>query len=93
MLRFISQTFPHKNLFELISRQKQKGMKVTASVNAYNMALDDTALMEFDSNYKLNPPLRTKVDIEHYEKELQMEPLIALLRSPSAGYRIKKSGV
>jgi dihydroorotase len=49
---------------ELIKQAKTKGLRVTSSVNAYNIALDDTALMDFDSNYKLNPPLRTKVDIE-----------------------------
>ncbi len=53
---------------ELIRLAKAKGLKVTASVTAYNIALDDTALMGFDSNYKLNPPLRTKPDIEALRK-------------------------
>jgi dihydroorotase len=53
---------------ELIRRAKAKGLKVTASVNAYSIALDDTCLIDFDSNYKLNPPLRTKVDIEALRK-------------------------
>jgi dihydroorotase len=54
----------------LIKQAKASGLKVTASVNAYNIALDDTALMDFDSNYKLNPPLRTKPDIEALRKGL-----------------------
>jgi dihydroorotase len=49
---------------ELIKQAKAKGLKITASVNAYNLVLDDTLLMGFDSNYKLNPPLRTPKDIE-----------------------------
>ena len=53
---------------ELIKQAKAKGLKVTASVNAYNIALDDSALSGFDSNYKLNPPLRTKKDIEALKK-------------------------
>lgn len=53
---------------DLIKQAKAKGMKVTASVNAYNIALDDSRLMGFDSNYKLNPPLRTKTDIESLKK-------------------------
>lgn len=48
----------------LIKEAKSKGIKVTCSVNAYNLAMDDSALMDFNSNYKLNPPLRTKKDIE-----------------------------
>lgn len=47
----------------LIKQAKSNGLKVTASVNAYNIALEDSVLMDFDSNYKLNPPLRTKSDI------------------------------
>ncbi len=47
----------------LIKQAKANGLKVTASINAYNIALDDSVLMDFDSNYKLNPPLRTKSDI------------------------------
>jgi dihydroorotase len=48
----------------LIKEAKAKGLKITASVNAYNLALTDSVLTSFDSNYKLNPPLRTKEDIE-----------------------------
>jgi dihydroorotase len=49
---------------EIVKQAKEKGIRVTASVNAYNFALDDSSLLDFDSNYKLNPPLRTKADIE-----------------------------
>ncbi len=49
---------------ELIREAKAKGIKVTASVNVINLILDDTALNSFDSNYKVNPPLRTRMDIE-----------------------------
>ncbi|MCW3070160.1 MAG: dihydroorotase, multifunctional complex type [Bacteroidetes bacterium] len=55
---------------ELIRGAKAKGLKITASANAYNLALDDTLLSGFDSNYKLNPPLRTKNDIEALRKGL-----------------------
>ncbi|MGZ6540231.1 MAG: dihydroorotase, partial [Bacteroidia bacterium] len=55
---------------ELIRQAKSKGLKITASVNAYNIALDDSLLAGFDSNYKLNPPLRTKTDIEALRKGL-----------------------
>lgn len=53
-----------------IKQAKASGMKITASINAYNIALDDAALMGFDSNFKLNPPLRTKTDIEALKKGL-----------------------
>lgn len=55
---------------ELIKQAKNNGLKVTASVNAYNLVLDETALTGFDSNYKLNPPLRTQADIDTLHKGL-----------------------
>lgn len=54
----------------LIKQAKADGLKISASINAYNIALDDSVLMGFDSNYKLNPPLRTKTDIEALRKGL-----------------------
>lgn len=57
-----------KKSVELIRNAKEKGLKITASVNAYSIALDDTNLKSFDSNYKLNPPLRTREDIEALKK-------------------------
>ena len=56
---------------ELIRIAKSQKLPVTASVTAYNLALDDTILKGFDSNYKLDPPLRTKTDIESLHKGLQ----------------------
>ncbi len=53
---------------ELIKQAKAKKLKVSASVNAYNLVLDDTALIGFDSHYKVNPPLRTKQDTEALRK-------------------------
>lgn len=52
-----------KRSVELIKGAKKKGLNVTASVNAYNLLLDDTAVGDYDTNYKLNPHLRTKADI------------------------------
>jgi len=54
----------------LIKQAKANGLKITSSINAYNIALDDTALLGFDSNYKLNPPLRIKSDMEALRKGL-----------------------
>jgi dihydroorotase len=53
---------------ELIRQAKARGTRVTASVNAYNLALDDSALVGFDSNFKLDPPLRGRTDIDALKK-------------------------
>ena len=57
-----------KKSVELIRQAKAKGLKVTASANIYSIALDESLLTGFDSNYKLNPPLRTKEDVEAIKK-------------------------
>ena len=49
---------------DLIRNAKAKGMKVTCDVAAHNILLDDSFLEEFDANYKVKPPLRTKDDIK-----------------------------
>lgn len=53
---------------EMIKKAKTSGLKVTASINAYNIALEDSVLMGFESNFKTNPPLRTKSDMEALQK-------------------------
>ncbi|MGC1515190.1 MAG: dihydroorotase, partial [Maribacter sp.] len=45
---------------KLIADAKKKGLDVSCSVAVYNLFLTDTILEEFDTNYKLMPPLRTK---------------------------------
>ncbi len=62
----------------LIKQAKAKGLKVTASVNAYNIAIDEKVLKGFDSNYKLSPPLRTKKDIKALLKGIEDKTIDAI---------------
>ena len=48
---------------ELIRRAKEKGVRVTAATCPQYCFLTDKCLHSFDSNYKLNPPLRTEADV------------------------------
>ena len=49
---------------EQIRRAKQRGIHVTAEVTPHHLTLTDECLQSFDSNYKVNPPLRTADHIE-----------------------------
>jgi dihydroorotase len=49
---------------DLIRQAKAEGMKITCDVAVPNLVFDDSALTSFDTNYKTNPPLRTKKDQE-----------------------------
>ncbi|MCL4130300.1 UNVERIFIED_CONTAM: hypothetical protein GTU68_024662 [Idotea baltica] len=53
---------------DLIRDAKKKGLQVTCSVAVYNLVLTDNELHSFDSNFKTNPPLRTKEDIKALQK-------------------------
>lgn len=55
---------------DLVRKAKARKLNITASVNAYNLTLDDSLLKGFETNYKVNPPLRTKADIEALKKGL-----------------------
>ncbi|HEY2582549.1 MAG TPA: dihydroorotase [Mucilaginibacter sp.] len=49
---------------ELIREAKRKGLDVTCDVAAYHLVLTDEALINFDSLYKVKPPLRTQDDVD-----------------------------
>ena len=56
---------------ELIKAAKKKGIPVTCDVAAHHLVLTDEALADFDSNYKVKPPLRTSVDVKALIKGLK----------------------
>lgn len=56
---------------ELIKQAKKKGLNVTCDVAAHHLVLTEDALIDFDSNYKVKPPLRTKTDVKALLKGLQ----------------------
>jgi dihydroorotase len=49
---------------DLIRQAKQKGLKVTCDVAAHHLVLTHDALLGFDSQYKVKPPLRTPDDVD-----------------------------
>jgi dihydroorotase len=49
---------------ELIRRAKEKGIKVTAEATPHHLTLTEERVIGYDTNAKVNPPLRTEKDIE-----------------------------
>ncbi len=47
---------------KLIAQAKKKGLDVTCSVAAHNLFLNDDEILNFNSNCKVLPPLRTRKD-------------------------------
>jgi dihydroorotase len=49
---------------EMIRRAKAEGLHVTAEATPHHLSLTDSELVSYDTNLKVNPPLRTKADVE-----------------------------
>ena len=54
----------------LIRTAKKKGLNITCDIPAYQALLDDSLLHDFNTYYKVNPPLREKEDNEALIKGL-----------------------
>ena len=48
----------------LIREARARGVKISGEVCAHHIALTDATLAAFDSNFKMNPPLRSPEDID-----------------------------
>jgi dihydroorotase len=53
---------------ELIKKAKGDGVKISCSVTPYHLFFSDEDLTGYDTNLKLNPPLRTTADREALQK-------------------------
>ncbi len=55
-------TISTKKSVELIKNAKSKGLKITCSVAIHNLIFNETKLKDFDTRFKVLPPLRSEED-------------------------------
>jgi dihydroorotase len=48
----------------LLREARSRGVKVSGEVCPHHIALTDEAIQNFDTNYKMNPPLRSQADVD-----------------------------
>lgn len=48
----------------IIREAKQRGVRISGEATPHHLTLTDAAAQDFDTNFKMNPPLRTARDIE-----------------------------
>jgi dihydroorotase len=53
-----------KNAVQFVRDAKSKGINITAEVTPHHFTLIDEAVKTYDTNYKMNPPLRTQEDVD-----------------------------
>ncbi|MBI3586382.1 MAG: dihydroorotase [Ignavibacteriales bacterium] len=56
---------------EYVRRAKKEKLSVTTEVTPHHFALTDEVVMSFDTNTKMNPPLRTREDVEAMKEGLR----------------------
>jgi dihydroorotase len=56
---------------ELVRSAKKLGLPVTCEVTPHHFSLTDEAVRTFDTNLKMNPPLRTRDDVEAIKEGLR----------------------
>ena len=48
----------------LLREARARGVKITGEVCPHHIALTDEAIQNFETNYKMNPPLRSQTDVD-----------------------------
>lgn len=49
---------------QLVREAKRRGIRVTTEICPHHLLLTDEFVEQYDTNYKMNPPLRSKADVE-----------------------------
>ncbi|WP_027340329.1 dihydroorotase [Halonatronum saccharophilum] len=60
-----------KGAVGLVRQAKKRGVDVTCEVTPHHFSLTDEAITSFDSNTKMNPPLRSAEDVEAIKEGLR----------------------
>ncbi|MFA5090235.1 MAG: dihydroorotase [Candidatus Omnitrophota bacterium] len=68
---------------KIISLAKKKGVRITAEATPHHLSLNEEAVLGYDTNFKMNPPLRSKEDVQALKKGLK-EGIIDVIASDHA---------
>jgi len=82
-VRYHAQHISTAGSVELIRAAKKESLPITCEVTPHNLLLTEECCVEYDTNYKVNPPLRTESDIKAL-KEAIAEGLVDALVSDHA---------
>lgn len=63
---------------DLIRRAKKEGIQVTCDVTPHHLILTEQSLTDYDTNCKVNPPLRAEADVKALRKGLADETIDAI---------------
>ena len=81
-----------KNSVNMVREAKKKGIQITAEATPHHFSLTDDSLKTYDPNYKMNPPLRSKEDVEAVLEGLK-DGTIDCIASDHAPHSIEEKDV
>ena len=77
---------------KLVRDAKQKGIAITCEVTPHHFTLTDDAVRSFDTNTKMNPPLRTRDDVEAMKQGIR-EGIVDVIASDHAPHSLDEKEV
>lgn len=72
---------------EQVRRAKEMGLPVTAEAAPHHFTLCDEDIVDYDSNFKMNPPLRSRKDLEIIRQALK-DNIIEVIATDHAPHHI-----
>jgi dihydroorotase len=67
-----------RHSLEAVARAKQEGLPVTCEVSPHHLLLTDASVTSYDTNTKMNPPLRSQDDVDALVKALATDVIDAI---------------
>jgi dihydroorotase len=78
-----------KEAVDLIRQAKEEGVQVTAEVTPHHLTLTEEAVDDYDTNAKMNPPLRTAEDVAALREAL-IEGVIDCIATDHAPHAVEE---
>jgi dihydroorotase len=75
---------------DLVRKAKRKKIRVTCEVTPHHLTLTDEAVRDYDTYAKVNPPLRTKVDVKALRKAIADGTVDAIATDHAPHHRDEK---
>ncbi|MFP4081168.1 MAG: dihydroorotase [Candidatus Aminicenantes bacterium] len=77
---------------DIVKKAKQRKVRVTTEVTPHHLILDDSFLESYDTNLKVNPPLRSKQDVEALIRAVK-EGMVDVLVTDHAPHTVDEKNV
>jgi dihydroorotase len=78
-----------KEAVDLIRQAKEEGVQITAEVTPHHLTLTEEAIDDYDTNAKMNPPLRTAEDVAALREAL-VEGVIDCIATDHAPHAVEE---